>query len=438
MPKIGSYLMNQAGAIAPLTAVMLPLLFGMTAVGVDVSMWLHNNRNLQVAVDAAVIAAAWEVAYGFPEESAEEKALKEAVNNGFENIAGNSLSLTFGQDESGNQTVSALLTSADYKYFSNAFYPGEIFSTVAAGTAIIMPNDDYCMLSLAPTGTSMLFNGNITIDSVGCGLAVNSNDPDAALNINGNSSDINVGDVSVVGGIDGADQINSPKISTGVPPFSDPYADLDIPEFNNCTKAQMNAGPINATSMASLPAADANGVRVLCGGLLVKNGKTLNLDPGVYIIDGGDIDIKGTLTGEGVTIILTNSGASGSPAYGSYGDVQFSGNVEISAPLPGDLDAAWESYEGIAIYQDRNASSQVQCNDFKGSAGTSVVVSGAAYLPSRCLDIGGNANASGGDACSRIIALTIKIHGNPNMANNCEGTGAENIQGGVPQIRLTL
>ena len=57
--KLSDYIIDRTGSIIPMTALMLPLIVGMTGFGVDVSMWMMNKRDLQSAADAAAIAAAW-------------------------------------------------------------------------------------------------------------------------------------------------------------------------------------------------------------------------------------------------------------------------------------------------------------------------------------------------------------------------------------------
>lgn len=419
-----AYLSDESGAILPMAVVMMVLILGAAGLGVDVGMWNISSRNLQSAADAAAIAGAWEIQQGF-EDNVDAAALKEAVENGYSDVAGNELGIEIGENEDGETTVTATIRQKGQKYLSALVHKEDVFIAVTATATVLEEPGDFCMLSLDPAASgALLFNGNITVDSVGCGLAVNSSHPTAALNVNGNSATINVGDVAVVGGIDGEQVINATSIDTGVSPFDDPYEDLSIPAGNGCTTAQVNAGPARAQP------AMVNGVGKLCGGLLVKNNETLTLTAGVYIVDGGDVDIKGIVSAPGVTFILTKTGTAG-----TYGNMKVTGSLTMSAPLPGQTPAGWEDYEGIAIYQDRNATASVTCNNMRGNA--EVVVSGTMYFPSRCLDIGGTPSTSGAPICSRIIAQTITLHGNPNMDNDCEGKGVEDIERAA-NVRLTL
>src|SRR5207244_6638906 len=86
-------------------------------------------------------------------------------------------------------------------------------------------------------------------------------------------------------------------------------------------------------------------IMVFCNGLSVSSGNSVTLSPGTYIINGGSFSIAGnaSISGNGVTIILTGSGS-------NYATASISGgaDVTLTAPTSGAL-------KGLAIFQDRNA-----------------------------------------------------------------------------------
>jgi Flp pilus assembly protein TadG len=65
-----------------LTALMLPIIIGMTGLGVDVSMWVMQKQHLQTAADAAATAGSWEIAKGDKAnaQAAATKAAEDGVN----------------------------------------------------------------------------------------------------------------------------------------------------------------------------------------------------------------------------------------------------------------------------------------------------------------------------------------------------------------------
>lgn len=419
--SIHKFLLDTRGSIAPLTAVLLPIMLGATGLGIDVSVWMKNKRDLQAAADAAVIAAAWDIANGANQETAEASGTKEAVNNGFENSGSNTLTFSFSESEEGNDVIGASLSVQDITYFSKILFKGDIFTAAAAASAVIVPQGDYCMLSLNGTADGAITAvGNVEINSVGCGIAVNSNS-DSALDLSG-SVDIEIKDLNIVGDYEttGSVDLEAETINTNATRVPDPYEDLAVPEYSGCDYN----GNTRINGDGELDPG------VYCGNISIRGNGTVIMNPGVYIIDGGDFTVSGggEIIAEGVSIILTSSDEDGD----NVGLLNISGNKEmtISAPEPGD------DMEGVAFYQDRIASESNQCNSLTG---TSVLdVMGAIYFPSQCLDIGGNADAVGSSdsPCSRVIADTIRLHGTPNIGNNCTGLGVEDI--GTISVRLIL
>lgn len=412
------YCTDTLGSILPLTAVMLPLILGMTGVGVDASLWMMEKRNLQSAADAAAIAAAWEVANDF-EEYADYAALKEAEHNGYDGDAvGSDLDLVLGTDENGDTTVTVNLQQKSKVYFSGLVFKGDIYMAAAAATAVIQQTGDYCILSLDDSvDGAVTAIGNVNINSVGCGIAVNSSS-DTALDLGGNTN-IDIGDVSVVGDYQtgGSVSFDYESMNTQAAKTPDPYADLAVPAYGPCDYNNFRANHDTVLNPG-----------VYCGGITITGNNNITLNPGVYIINGGDISISGngTLTGENVSFVLTSSDGT------DYGELNISGGkvMNLSAPAEG------EEMEGVLVYKDREAPEDAQCNKIVGTS--EVVLDGAIYLPSSCFRIGGNHSlaSSASGICSRIIAKTVELHGNPYIANDCETSASDDI--GKVSVRLVL
>lgn len=412
--KITSFLADKSGSLLPLTAVMLPLLLGATGVGVDVSMWLKNRRDMQSAADAAAIAGAWEIAYDFSESFAEDAALKEALKNGYTDTVGNDLAVAFGTTDDGNPKVTVTLTRKDTKYFSQVVYKGDVSATVSAAAAVLTPNSDFCLLSLDPTADGALTAvGAVDLDSSLCGIAVNSNS-DTAVDLSGNVDiNIDLSDLSIVGGLEisGSVDLTTGNTITNAPKATDPYEDLEPPEEVDDTDCDHNNFSIGGTGTIS--------PGVYCGGIRITGNGTITFNPGLYYLYAGDLDISGNgnIIANNVSIILTGSEEDG------YGNLDVSGGKDMLFTAPAD----GSPMEGVAFFQDRNAPDDGSCNSLLGNSALDVF--GATYFPSRCLEIGGNAgdSASSANPCSRIIAKRIRLHGTPNIGNACGGLPVDDI-----------
>src|SRR5262249_34548535 len=116
----------------------------------------------------------------------------------------------------------------------------------------------------------------------------------------GGSARISALSVGVVGGLSpgSSDNIAAMNgIRTGIGPVADPYASVVMPSFSGCT--QQNYTGKNTETIDP---------GVYCGGIKLNAGAVITLNPGIYYLDGGGLNINGgaTLTGTGVTLVFTS------------------------------------------------------------------------------------------------------------------------------------
>lgn len=413
------YVRDEKGVTAMLGALVLPVVMGMAGLGVDASSWFMSKRDLQTAADAAALAAAYEIANGSA-ENAENAAMKEARNNG---LADNgTLDLSVSEGEAGSTLISVELSQSAPLWFSKIFVDS-ISVGVTAEAEYTEENDgSACILSLDETEDQALkTSGNVEISMPNCGIAVNS-DSDQALYMNGNVN-VEVADARIHGGYDtvGSVEFTYDSLRTGANRVEDPYADLDVPPYSECSSAAKRRGTRVNSDTTLQPG-------VYCGGITVTGNNNVTFAPGVYILDGGSFNVTGggSLSGDGVSFVMTNS-----PGSGSYGNVDISGGrtVNFSAPEEG------EDMEGVVFYQDRNAP-ETGTNRITGNA--EVLIDGAAYFPSQEVTIGGTSSiSSSSNPCSRVIGRLVTLHGTPNLSNSCDGSASRDISmPGTNSIRL--
>ena len=417
--KIRQYKKDLHAAVLPVAALLFPVILGMAALGVDAGSWLVNQRNLQNAADAAALAAAWEIARG-DKSAYEEAAGKEAAHNHFNPTgSGNGMTITVTEGAGGHTTVRVDLTQNASLYFTSLFM-GDVNIAAAAEAEVGVPTHEFCVLGLEQVeGSTVEVIGNVTVDSPACGIAVNSS-ADDALNLQGNV-EINIGTVQITG--DYHEQGNTSFIyetlRTNAPRTDDPYEEWEIDEYK---------GGCDGTE--SQQQISTNGTVVLspgtyCGGLKISSNNDVIFEPGVYVMDGGDFEVTGggTMTGDGVSFVLTSSTGT------NYANLDITGGktINFTAPDKGD------EMEGVVFFQDRDAPPTGSENRILGTA--AIDVDGAAYFPSQRLRFGGNASLSSTAGCVKLIARIVNFHGNPNIANNCEGSAALPI--GTLYVNLT-
>lgn len=143
--------------------------------------------------------------------------------------------------------------------------------------------------------------------------------------------------------------------------------------------------------------------------------------PGVYVIDGGGLQITGQyeVTGSAVMFVLKN---------GAWIDIAGGADINLTAMQASDLisrgvpavDA--NKLAGMLVFEDRDSdgSSKTKIN---GNANT--LLNGTIYLPVSSIDFAGTAGVS--SQCLMIAAAQINLTGNANMTTFCPPSQSSEI-----------
>jgi hypothetical protein len=264
-----------------------------------------------------------------------------------------------------------------------------------------------CVMALDTTGKTAIgsvdLTGKTNVNMPNCDL-YNDSPVSLSTELSGSSS-LGARNIFLSGGYSeagGATMTASGSMKTYTTPMPDPYSGLSIPSYTGCTSSEVKSNTIKTPS--------AN-LYVYCGGITLSSGTTLNLSAGTYILDQGDLKINGgaTLTGTGVTIILTSSTGS------NYGAVTVNGGATVTLTAP--VSGATVGIPGVAIWVDKNA--PMATSKFNG--GSTENITGAIYAPNQQTEYAGGASTTTG--CTQLVALTVTFTGNANFGNSCTGTG---------------
>mgnify|MGYP000055834521 CR=1 FL=1 len=347
----------------------------------------------------------------------------EAERNGF-NPADGTLNVEAVTQLDGQIAVQATIVQDAPLFFFKALFAQPF--KIQVNSESLVSNDylgNYCILALEEEASGAFKTvGTVEIQAASCGLAVNSSAEDA-IELSGNI-DLNFGTVTITGDYDvngGAAEFNYSSLKSHASRVLDPYSDLEVPETTPCTASAVRAGTrITGSGTAVLNPG------VYCGDLTATGNNDIILNPGIYIIDGGDFHIQGggTITGEGVTIIMTNIGA------GVWGKLTISGNrvVRISAPTEG-------YFAGVAFFVDRNSPEDAITHSITGTA--DILIDGVVYVPSTNLVFGGTSSSLSDSfvGCTKLIGQIIWLHGTPVLGTDCEGSAVREIGNRV--VKLT-
>jgi hypothetical protein len=253
----------------------------------------------------------------------------------------------------------------------------------------VAPGEPACVLALDPhASSSVKIQGSTQVTLTGCVIASNSDASDSIYR--GGSAKLAAKCVLTSGGTVGLESNSSSSLDCDAPledqyPSLDPLADVNPPPYTGCQSV-----PGGKTKTLS-PGTYCN--KTWSG--------DITLEPGVYILRGGQIKLggNGRLVGHGVTIFLMDG-------------AEFQSNAnEVVQLSPSDH----EPYAGITIYQERGNTSPLSLNGGSGSE-----LSGFIYAPSAHIFYAGNASMSGAGDCIRIVGKTIELTGNSNVSADCE------------------
>ncbi len=247
-----------------------------------------------------------------------------------------------------------------------------------------------CVLALNRTKKDAVsFSGSSSFYGRDC--VVHSNSGHASgLSINGSATPTADGFCSV-GGVSGGEGL-SPAPRGNCRPIRDPFAKLPKPPASGCTH---NNHKINPNQSRTLQPG------VYCGGLDILG--TATLDPGVYVIKDGSLDIgsQALVRGTGVTFYITGSNA----GFGFNGGA----TIELEAPKTG-------KYGGVLIYQDPSSTSSNTIN-----GGSDTIMNGAIYTPGSDIRLNGSSGFGQSMSYMPIIADTVTVTGSTDMKLDTSG-----------------
>ncbi|MHA1559974.1 MAG: hypothetical protein ACTSWI_04790, partial [Alphaproteobacteria bacterium] len=163
---------------------------------------------------------------------------------------------------------------------------------------------------------------------------------------------------------------------------------------------------------------------VYCGGLDVRTHATVTMEPGVYIMRDGPLELfaHSELSGVGVTIYFYGEG--------TYINQKSGSEISLVAPTSGD-------YEGVAITQHPE-SSVGETNILAG--GPDVHIVGSFHTPTQVLDIRGGADWAISSGYFPMVADSFILRGNATMTVTAdhEAAGYEDQLARIPGgVRLT-
>ena len=408
-PLYRRFLGDRSGTILVMTALLMPVFVGAMALGAEVSYWYFTQRKLQNSADVAAYAGAVKLRFEKDFDTIADAAKSAAVDSGYRDNIGKidtNWPPISGAYVGDIDSVEVTVTENVPRLFTSLFFKGTVPLSGRA-VAQIYQGASACILALHHTaGGAVTFSGSSDTELIKCNVHSNSIADDSVL-VKG-SSDVEMPCVSTVGKVDATSGLVLEECAAAIEhasPVTDPFAGIPAPSVAASCQPENTFGGGSSKSYTISPGR-------YCGGLTLQREATLN--PGVYVIDGGDLKINShaEVSGSDVTFYLVNGG-----------QVQINGTAELhlSAPTSG-------TYSGLLMFVGRNE--PYKKHFINGNADSSL--DGGLYAPSAHMQLTGSNTADGG--CIRIVALTIEVTGASEFGADCTGAGLA----GVDEDQLVL
>jgi len=405
---------DRKGSMYILAAFALPVLVGFGGMGVDVAMWYAERRVSQSIADAAAVAATYVEMAGGDLGAQTAAAMAEAQRNGYVDVPANTLSVvpSVVPPVSGTSTpIVDVVVRREVDIFMLGWFLSSDPKIAATATGGLRNLGSNCVISLNGTASRAVeFVGGANAN-IGCGVTSNSNSS-SSLYIGGTAT-LNANPAQAHGDIvvDGGGVLNStlPPMPYS-PQVADPFSGRSFPlTMMACTYPSDLV--VNGTLTIG-PAVAGGSVRI-CGDLTVQPSGNLTLQAGTYYVQG-DLTIQGTLTGDGVTLVLTG------PDPSSVGTINITAQatVTLTAPSTGP-------YAGLIIYQDRIADSS-SSNKLLG--GSDMNLLGAIYAPSKLTEFSGGSDV---DGCTMLVVDKVKFVGDSYIKNTPSECGSVGLNDSV-------
>jgi Flp pilus assembly protein TadG len=409
---------DRRGVTAVITALGATALIGFTGLGIDVASWQVTLRKMQGAADQAVFAGA--LASGNGETLTNVRTDAKAVTASHGYVDGqSSVTVAVNQPPSqgsytGNGSALEVVIQQPQSLMFTGLFLASPPTVTARAVALAVSNG--CVLSLNPASTTgVSVSGSTSVTLTSCSLYDNAAGSTAFNLVGGGSgsSPFTATAAYVVGQISDGNNRFSGTEHPGSAPTSDPYSSLSVtPSGTDYT-----TGPNKDIKNGSYSPG-------IYKSITLNSGDAVTLAAGTYYIEGA-VKVAGTatLSGTGVTIVLTSSDGTGTGTWSaSQNTVSLTGSgaISITAPTTG-------TYAGIAFYGDRRFSCTGNCNKFAG--GNTQNITGAIYFPSQDVSYNGGATsgAAGAATCTQLIAYDITFTGNSNFSLNCAGLGTKAV-----------
>lgn len=380
---------DRRGSIAILTALCLPLALLLVGGVIDYSQVSNQRQRLQDSADKSALAAAREL--GLSDAKSENVAavvesvvLSTMTANG-RGHAKPDLETSVSAELS-EVAVRARQKTSPYFGGGFGFVPLEL---EVKAVARIVGKPNICLLALESSEPGALYlvkSSRLT----GNNCSVFSNSSASNGLVVKDSAILTATTVCSSGGIDQTGTI-SPAGLMDCPSFEDPLASRSEPVMGTCDYQNTKLANVTVTLRPG----------IYCGGISIAGTSDIRLEPGIYAIKTGVLEMKdqAKLTGDDVTLFLGPT---------TWFFLAPDTTVSLSASKSGPL-------AGLLLFGSREQSKIITHTILSKNAQRFV---GTVYLPRNSFIVDGDSSVGGASAYTAIVARRVVLLNGPHLVLN--------------------
>lgn len=397
-------LVNKSGNATMLVALGMPILIGTAGAAIDISQWYSWKTELQQATDQAALAAAWSLANGGNQSTYTTRGKQDFTANLSltSKTAGTpTFQLANYSNGSGNSVVVQSFATATLPFTSLLINKSVRIGAYSQASFAAGKNFKACLKSTGDNGTTFTIGGNANVVAH-CGLAALSCS-DNALIIDANAK-VTTDSIAVCGTASVPDELED-VLTTGAKNLTDPFSTL-TPPTNTTPQTYACVGKGNKAIATPQPGTYSN-FTVKCPTTLAK---------GIYVINGGTLDLTGNYTVTGTSVMFVLKGGATIKLGGSG-----NGNILTLTPMQasdfialGYSTSLSAKYANMLVFEDKN-NNPTQDHIINGNSTS--LFEGTIYLPAGTARLNGTASID--SSCLQISAKIIKILGNAYLDTRC-------------------
>lgn len=396
---------DRDGAIAIIFALTLIPAIAVVGSAIDYARALSVQTRLQSVTDIAAQAGARLPA------TANANRMQAALDSFNVNIAGASITTVVPTIEASNSGVTVTATTS----VPTAFMGLVGFSNIdvearASARSQIQNGGVVCLLALSPSSIDGLhMQGVNKVSSPDCWAWINST-ASTSINATGAASGVAQG-FCTAGHIDGSEHFK-PSPHAGCDPMDDPFYEKIskhwVPTSCTHTNLQLKSGIHTLTP------------GVYCGNTILKPQATVTMQPGLYVMKDGYLQVQAgaSVTGNGVTLFFSGQN--------TKMEVRGGGSLDLKAPTTGDL-------AGFVIVDRKLDWYDPSIRDTVIQGGGRLKIEGILYAPQWKVNISGNGEINQEAEFFTMIADSFYMEGNGklNISSNASAAGFPDL---MPKI----